>query len=279
MTPTHADTARLAHRALRLRESGVDSEAKLKKLASESRNAPAVSANRMQEVARALRNGDQEKALKLASEQTISTVPALGGVAELTLAFTDPEDDRTPTDEALVQRLMSAESLGDIWKTWDEAVTANLEETLEDEDLGAWRASKERDARAHEEAVAEMLETGEFSVHPYFGHMRHTDGAANALYDVGRKGFADGDIDLLVATIKWVLVDGADYAANLATDQFLSSVASGGRVATSAALANKTTTAGVFDADDPTLSTVTGDPSEALVLVQSARTWPTPPSG
>jgi hypothetical protein len=65
--------------------------------------------------------------------------------------------------------------------------------------------------------------------------------------------------------VKAVLVDSADYSYS-ATHEFLSDVPSGARVATSGNLANKTFTNGVFDADDFSFSTVTGDPSEAIVF-------------
>lgn len=69
----------------------------------------------------------------------------------------------------------------------------------------------------------------------------------------------------LAGTVKAILVDSADYTYS-ASHQFLSDVPSGARVATSSALANKTYTNGVFDADDTTFSAVTGDQSEAIIL-------------
>src|ERR1700741_335877 len=89
---------------------------------------------------------------------------------------------------------------------------------------------------------------------------------ANALYDKGRSSFLDADIDWSNDNIKTVLVDAADYTVNLSTHQFLSDIASGGRVATSGNLASKTSTAGVADAADVTFTAVTGDPSEILVI-------------
>jgi len=91
---------------------------------------------------------------------------------------------------------------------------------------------------------------------------------ANALYDKGREGFLDGSIDWDTDDIKVVLIDAADYVVNLATDEDLADVTAAGRVATSGNLASKTVTAGVADADDITLSAVTGDQSEALVIYQ-----------
>ncbi len=89
---------------------------------------------------------------------------------------------------------------------------------------------------------------------------------ANALYDKGRQKFLEGSISWSDDDIKVVLVDAAEYTVNISTHEFLSDVASGGRVATSGNLASKTTTAGVADAADVTFTAVTGDQSEALVI-------------
>jgi len=89
---------------------------------------------------------------------------------------------------------------------------------------------------------------------------------ANALYDKGRQKFLSGDLDWDAHDIKAVLVDSADYTPDLANDEFLSAIAVGGRVATSANLSGKTVTAGVADAADVTFSAVTGDPCEYVVI-------------
>lgn len=89
---------------------------------------------------------------------------------------------------------------------------------------------------------------------------------ANALYDKGREGFLDGSIDWDTDTIKAVLVDAADYTLNLATHDNLDDIPAGARVATSGALASKTVTAGVADAADLTISSVSGDPFEYIIL-------------
>lgn len=268
---THAERARLAHGALRLRESGFDSQTKIEKVAAAAAKYNRENPPNAAKVFDAVRAGDLDRAQELAAERVI-TPPGpvrLGGVAQAMLNALD-ESAEGPTDVKLVQRLMGREDLTSIWQEWDDAVTANLEATLPEDELKKWRASVNRDADAAADAIAARQETGEFPVHPAFGHMRHDAGAANALYDLGREGLADADIRLITATIKIDLVDSADYAVNLATHQFRSSVASIGRVASSGALANKTRTAGVFDADDVTLSAVTGDPSEAIVIYQAS---------
>lgn len=89
---------------------------------------------------------------------------------------------------------------------------------------------------------------------------------ASALYAKAKKAFLDGDIDLLTDDIKAVLVDSADYTLDLAAHDFLDDIAAGARVATTGNLANKTTTGGVFDADDITITSVTGDQVEYVII-------------
>ncbi len=101
---------------------------------------------------------------------------------------------------------------------------------------------------------------------------------ANALYDLGREAFLGADIDWDANTIKLGLIDNADYTVNLATHDFFNDVAadltpSGGTdalVAVSGAFANKTKTNGVADADDVTLTAVSGDVSESIIIFQDS---------
>jgi len=93
---------------------------------------------------------------------------------------------------------------------------------------------------------------------------------ANALYDLGREGFLAGEIDYDTAVIKAILVDTALYTVNLSTHKFLSSIPAGARVATSAALAGKSVSNGVADANDVTFTAVTGASVEAIAIVQSS---------
>jgi hypothetical protein len=95
---------------------------------------------------------------------------------------------------------------------------------------------------------------------------------SNALYDLGRQAFLDADIDWSADTIKLVLVDAADYTISLSTHDNLDDIPSVARVATSAALSSKTSTNGVADAADVTLSSVTGDPSELIILYKDTGT-------
>lgn len=89
---------------------------------------------------------------------------------------------------------------------------------------------------------------------------------ANALYDKGREGFLDGSIDWDTDNIKVVLVDTGTYTPNLTTDSFLSDIAGGARIATSANLGSKSVTAGVADAGDVTFTAVSGASVEAIVI-------------
>lgn len=89
---------------------------------------------------------------------------------------------------------------------------------------------------------------------------------ANAVYGKAREKFLNADIDWAADNIKAVLVDTAAYAVSIDSDEFLSSIPAGDRIATSGNLASKTSTLGVADAADVTFSTVTGDVSEAIVI-------------
>lgn len=88
---------------------------------------------------------------------------------------------------------------------------------------------------------------------------------ASQLYPLGKEAILSGAIDLTTDTIKWLLIDTADETYN-AADQYHSDVTGVGIVATSGALAGKTITSGVFDANDIVVSSVTGDSIEALIL-------------
>ena len=93
---------------------------------------------------------------------------------------------------------------------------------------------------------------------------------ASALYDFGREGFLAGDIDWDGDNIKLVLIDEADDTIDLANDQDLADRAAPSRVATSSNFTTKTVVAGVADADNVTLSAVSGDQSESLDIYQDS---------
>lgn len=90
---------------------------------------------------------------------------------------------------------------------------------------------------------------------------------ANALYPKGKAhllGLAT-KVDLVADTIKVLFYDAsADPYAS--TDEFVSSLTAGEIIARSGALAGKSVTSGVFDANDVTLTAVTGDQFESVIL-------------
>lgn len=95
---------------------------------------------------------------------------------------------------------------------------------------------------------------------------------ANTMYDKGREGFLDGNIDWDTDDIRGILIDVADYTVNLATHDNLDDVPVAARVATSGSFTGKTVTNGVADAADVTFPTVSGDQSEAVVIYKHTGT-------
>jgi len=73
---------------------------------------------------------------------------------------------------------------------------------------------------------------------------------ADLVYDLARQSFMNGGFDLTTDTVKIMLVrtGAGHYVVNGATDQFVTAIASGDRIAISAQLTSVSTTAGVFDA-------------------------------
>ena len=87
---------------------------------------------------------------------------------------------------------------------------------------------------------------------------------ANLVYPSAGVSILAAGINFVSDTIAATIVDGADYTYSAAHD-FYDDVVAGARVA-SGNLASKTTTGGTFDAADLVLSTVTGDPTEIIIL-------------
>jgi hypothetical protein len=92
---------------------------------------------------------------------------------------------------------------------------------------------------------------------------------ANVLFELGRQKFLDGFISWSRDDIQVALIDGDDWVENVATDEFFSIIPGGAVVAQSSNFTNKTSTNGVADADDVTLSSVSGDQSELLVIYRA----------
>ncbi|GAA3781194.1 hypothetical protein [Micromonospora maritima] len=92
---------------------------------------------------------------------------------------------------------------------------------------------------------------------------------ANGYFTGLAEGLMDGSIDLDTAVIKVALVRGYTFSA---AHKFVSDVTTAGATinGTSAALANKTVTGGVFDADDTTISATANATNHGLLLFQSS---------
>lgn len=87
---------------------------------------------------------------------------------------------------------------------------------------------------------------------------------ANALYDHGRENFLSGDISWDSDDIRLAFIDEADDSIDLANDEDMGDRASASVVAESGNFASKTIAAGVADAADITVSTVSGDQFESI---------------
>lgn len=87
---------------------------------------------------------------------------------------------------------------------------------------------------------------------------------ANQIFNKGREGILDRTIDM-TGDVRAMLVRSTYTFDN--TDTFVADLGAvdNGR---SAALANKTYTSGVFDADDTSLNAAAANPSNALVIFQ-----------
>ena|SRR6185312_3299426 len=88
---------------------------------------------------------------------------------------------------------------------------------------------------------------------------------ASALYDKGRDAFLNGGIDWTNDTIKVALV-GSGYTANMATDQYYSTISSA-VIGDPMALANKSSNAGIADADPVTSAALTSGSTITQVVI------------
>lgn len=99
---------------------------------------------------------------------------------------------------------------------------------------------------------------------------------ANALYDRGRDNFAKGKINWIADDIRILLIDVADYAANITVDEFLTDIPPVARVAEAQLLTRTTLGEGTVSAANPLFTAVTGDQSEALVVYKRVESTVTP---
>ena len=87
---------------------------------------------------------------------------------------------------------------------------------------------------------------------------------SNAVYTKSKDKLLKAQLNLSTATLKVALVKNT-YSPNLATDEFLTAIAT--HVANAAQpLANVTVSGGVLDADDVTFTAVAADTVKALVI-------------
>lgn len=93
---------------------------------------------------------------------------------------------------------------------------------------------------------------------------------ANALYPKAKEALLNAQINLGSDTIKISLIDTGNYTYST-SHQYRSDVSNTAVIST-ATLSNKTTTNGVFDADDALFTSVTGANAEALIIFQDTGT-------
>lgn len=99
---------------------------------------------------------------------------------------------------------------------------------------------------------------------------------ANALYSKGKENLLGGSIDWVNNTIRLVFFDANDDATarstRLSSHDALDDVVSAGRVAISGDFSGKTKTNGVADANDVTLTNVSGDQFEEIIIYKHTGT-------
>ncbi|MEW4569308.1 hypothetical protein AB1L88_15695 [Tautonia sp. JC769] len=88
---------------------------------------------------------------------------------------------------------------------------------------------------------------------------------ANVVYPKARERALGTGLNLMAADVRALLVDLDEYTYD-AAHEFLSDVPAGAQVSHSGLLANKSLAGGVFDSDNASFPSVTGNASEALIL-------------
>lgn len=241
-----AHRARMAHRVIRLRELGF--------------GGTVLEDLRSVDIAGSEADDDQ---IELTSG---------AGVGRLIIATLDGADgDRQgPTaDDEFVRSLFSMDrpQLFSVWKE-------NADEAAYSFDPDGHVEAQDSEAKDRETAVEQDEKVqrlgGEWIRDQFIPHGGDVPWAANALYDLGREGFLAGEVDWDTAAIKVDLVDTGAYTIDLATHKFRSSIASGARIASSAALGSKTVAAGVADAADVTYTALSGTSVELIVIYQAS---------
>lgn len=92
---------------------------------------------------------------------------------------------------------------------------------------------------------------------------------ANAVYSTFTEGILDGSVNVTTAVTKAALVRGYTFSA---AHKFVSDVTTAGGTlnGTSAALTTKTATAGVFDADDTSVTATASAVNHGILVFQSS---------
>lgn len=90
----------------------------------------------------------------------------------------------------------------------------------------------------------------------------------NGLYASARSAIGAGQMDLLALDVRAILIDLSDYTPSLAGHQFLVDIPAQARVATSTSLTGKSITNETFFANPISLTPVSGDTVEAIVLYE-----------
>ncbi len=94
---------------------------------------------------------------------------------------------------------------------------------------------------------------------------------ANALYKKAKEAFLEGLLDLTDDTLKLCLVKNS-YTVNLDSHQYLSDIGNSNIAAISGSLSGKTTTNGIFDADNATIEDYGTSGFNYLVLFKDTGT-------
>ena len=95
---------------------------------------------------------------------------------------------------------------------------------------------------------------------------------ANSMYDHGRKNFCLGEIDWVDGDNRIMFIDEADDVPDIANDEDLDDRVGAAIVGTSANMASEACVAGVCDAADITVATVSGDEFESIDLYEETGT-------
>jgi len=92
---------------------------------------------------------------------------------------------------------------------------------------------------------------------------------ANALYDHGREGFLDGSIDWDTDAIQVAICNTTIYSVDAAAHEDMADITAGAVNNISGAFGSKTVAAGVADAADVTISAVSGNVVDAMLVYKN----------